>query len=343
MRDLRTTYLGLELRSPIVASSGPLTGSPDTAKRLEAAGAGAIVLPSLFEEDMADDELDVDIELRPGSEQFDEDIAYLPRFPEIDSSLDHYLATVSELKESVDIPVMASLNATTAGGWLRYAQLLAGAGADALELNVYRLVSDPERSAAEVEEGDIGLVADIVAAVDLPVAVKLSPYYTALPHFARGVAAAGAHGLVLFNRFYQPDVDVEGFDVVPSIVLSQPWELRLPLRWIAVLRPQLPSNVSLAATSGVETGIDVVKALLVGADVVMMTSSLLRHGPEHLARVEKDLRRWMKAHDYKSLGRLRGALTEGTGDPSAFERSHYLRTLQSWTAEPPLAPTSFDG
>jgi dihydroorotate dehydrogenase (fumarate) len=341
MTDLRTTYLGLDLRSPIVASAGPLTRELETAKRLEASGAAAIVLPSLFEEEIVHEEVELSFAFEVGTEHFPEALDYFPRFGEIDSVLDRYLATISELKGALDVPVIASLNATTTGGWVRYAQLLATAGADALELNVYRLAADPERTAADVEADDLRLIADVVAAVDLPVAVKLAPYYTAMANFARQVAAAGAEGLVLFNRFYQPDLDLETRDVVPRIDLSQPWELRLPLRWIAILRPVLGPAVSLAATSGVHSGGDVVKALLVGADVAMTTSALLRRGPEHIATVEAELQAWMTDHEYESVAQLRGSVSTATSeDPAAFERANYLRTLHSWTTPPSLTPTS---
>jgi dihydroorotate dehydrogenase (fumarate) len=346
MTDLRTTYLGLELRSPVVASAGPLCGDPDTARRLAESGAGAIVLPSLFEEEIVHEEVELTFALEAGTEAFAEAVDYFPRFPDVGSVLDRYLATISALKDAVDVPVIASLNATSAGAWVRFAQLLSNAGADAIELNVYRVAADAGRSAAEVEDDDLRLVADVVAAVDLPVAVKLGPYYTAMANFAGRVAATGAHGLVLFNRFYQPDLDLETRDVVPRIDLSQPWELRLPLRWIAILRPLLGPRVSLAATSGVHSGGDVVKALLVGADVAMTTSALLRHGPEHLATVEAELRAWMADHEYASVAELRGSVSRATSDnPAAFERANYLRTLHSWTSPPSVTapPTARAG
>jgi dihydroorotate dehydrogenase (fumarate) len=338
--DLRTTYLGLDLCSPIVASAGPLTRDLETAKRLEASGAAAIVLPSLFEEEIVHEEVELSLALEAGAGHFPEALEYFPRLPEADSVLDRYLATISELKDALRIPVIASLNAATTGGWVRYARLLTTAGADAVELNVYRLAVDPEQSAADVEMGDLRLIADVVTAVDVPVAVKLAPYYTAMANFARHVTTAGAQGLVLFNRFYQPDLDLETRDVVPRIDLSQPWELRLPLRWIAILRPILGPGVSLAATSGVHSGDDVVKALLVGADVAMTTSALLRHGPEHIAAVEAELRAWMTDHEYESVAQLRGSVSTATSDnPAAFERANYLRTLHSWTTPPSLTPT----
>jgi dihydroorotate dehydrogenase (fumarate) len=298
-------------------------------------------MPSLFEEEIVNEEVELTYALEAGAEHFPEALEYFPRFPEVDSVLDNYLARISDLKEALTIPVIASLNATTTGAWIRYAQLLANAGADAIELNLYRLAADPHQTATDVEARDLRLIADVVQAVDLPMAVKLGPYYTAMANFAQQVVGAGAEGLVLFNRFYQPDLDLESRDVVPRIDLSQPWELRLPLRWIAILRPLLGRAVSLAATSGVHSGGDVVKALMVGADVAMTTSALLRHGPEHLATVEAELRAWMTEHEYQSVTELRGSVSTATSDdPAAFERANYLRTLHSWTTPPSLVPTS---
>jgi dihydroorotate dehydrogenase (fumarate) len=338
MTDLRTTYLGLELRSPIVASASPLTRDVEMATRIEGAGGAAIVLPSLFEEEIIHEDVELTNALEAGSEHFAEAINYFPRIPPIDSILDRYLTTIGALKAALSIPVIASLNATAPGGWIRYARLLADSGADAIELNVYRLAADPASTAAEVEDQDVRLIAEVAEAVDVPLAVKVGPYYTAMANFAQRVADAGAQGLVLFNRFYQPDLDLETLDVVPRIDLSQPWELRLPLRWIAILRPLLGGNASLAATSGIHGGHEVVKALLVGADVAMMTSALLRFGPEHIATVEAELRTWMTDHEYESVHQLRGSVSYATGDdPSAFERANYLRTLHSWTTPPDLA------
>ena len=215
------------------------------------------------------------------------------------------------------------------------------AGADALELNLYHVAADPRRTAAEMEAADLDLIAAVRAAVTIPLAVKLSPYYSAFANFAAAVIAAGADGLVLFNRFYQPDLDLDSLEVVPRLELSQPWELRLPVRWIAILRPQLGSAVSLAATSGAHSGTDVVKGLMVGADVVMMTSALLRHGPEHVATVETELRTWLTEREYESTDQLRGSASAATvDDPSAFERANYMATLRSWVAPPQLTPSA---
>ncbi len=240
----------------------------------------------------------------------------------------------------MDVPVIASLNAITTGGWVRHARRIQDAGADALELNLYHVPADPTRTAVIAEAEDLALIAAVRAAVTIPLAVKLSPYYSAFSAFAPMAVRAGADGLVLFNRFYQPDLDLERLEVVPSLELSQPWELRLPVRWIAILRPQLGSEVSLAATSGVHAGTDAVKALMAGADVAMMTSALLRHGPEHLATVETELRDWLTEHEYVSVDQLRGSASAATaGDPAAFERANYRATIRSWTTPPELTPT----
>jgi dihydroorotate dehydrogenase (fumarate) len=258
---------------------------------------------------------------------------------EFKTAVDRYLELLEHTKKEVDVPVIASLNASSTGGWVRYAHLLADAGADALELNVYRVATDPLLSAAQVEELDLALVANVCDAVALPVAVKLSPYYSAMAHFAAKVVSVGAAGLVLFNRFYQPDLDLETMDVVPRVELSRSWELRLPLRWIAVLRPQLGRHPSLAASSGVYSGYDVVKAIAVGADVAMMTSALLHLGPSHVSLVESELRSWLADHEYVSVAELRGSVSQETSvDASAFERANYLKTLHSWTADRFPAP-----
>ena len=330
--DLTTTYLGLELRSPIVASASPLTGDTDGAVRVVAAGAGAIVLPSLFEEEVVHEELELNRALEAGADQFAEALDYFPSTPVIADPASRYVSALEAIRERVRVPVIASLNASTAGGWVRYAKVLADAGADAIELNLYRVAADPTCSAAEVEAADLALVAAVRATISVPFAVKLSPYYSATANFARRVVEAGADGLVLFNRFYQPDLDLETLDVVPRVELSQPWELRLPLRWIAILRPQLGEGVGLAATSGVRSGTDVVKALMVGADVAMTTSALLRSGPTRIATMEAELAGWMVEHEYTSVTELRGSATQEKAEtPSAFERANYLRTLRSWT------------
>jgi dihydroorotate dehydrogenase (fumarate) len=341
--DLRTRYLGLELRSPIVASAAPQNGEPTTAGRLERAGVGAIVLPSLFEEEILDEEIELNRSLEQGTEHFAEALDYFPAVPAFVGPADRYLASLARVKARVAVPVIASLNASTAGGWVRTARLIQDAGADALELNLYRVAADPRRTAAEMEAVDLDLIAAVRASVTIPLAIKVSPYYSAFANFAAAAVRCGADGLVLFNRFYQPDLDLETLEVVPRLELSRPWEMRLPVRWIAILRPQLGPGVSLAASSGVQTGTDVVKGLMVGADVVMMTSALLRHGPEHVETVETELRAWMTEREYVSVEQLRGSASQATAEnPSAFERANYRQTLKSWVAPRELTPTSPD-
>jgi dihydroorotate dehydrogenase (fumarate) len=331
--DLRTRYLGLELRSPIVASASPLTGEPDTAHRLDEAGVGAIVLPSLFEEEILNDEIGLNRSLEAGSEQFAEALEYFPTVDSIPNIGERYLARLARIKAQSSVPVIASLNATTSGGWVRYATLMQDAGADALELNLYRVAADPRKGASDMDAADLDLIAAVRAAITIPLSVKLSPYYSAFANFARGAVDRGADGLVLFNRFYQPDLDLESLEVVSKVELSHSSDLRLPLRWIAILRPQLGPKAYLAASSGVHTGADVAKELLVGADVAMMTSALLRNGPDHVRTVETELRAWMTECEYESVAQLRGSASQATAvDPSAFERANYMKTLQSWTS-----------
>ncbi len=336
--DLRTRYLGLDLRSPIVASSTPLTGDPSFVKRLEDAGVGAVVLPSLFEEEILNDEIELSRALDQGTEQYAEALGYFPNVEEFKGVGERYLDRLGKTKSMVSIPVVASLNADTAGSWVRYAKLIEDAGADALELNLYHVAADPALGSAAREEADVDLVAEVRASISIPLAVKLSPYYAALANFAGRVVAAGADGLVLFNRFYQPDLDLETFDVVTKVSLSHPTELRLPLRWLAILRPQLGSSVGLAATTGIHAAADAVKALSVGADIVMMASAILLHGADHAATVERDLVAWMVEREYESVSQLRGsASAANVANPSAFERANYLKTLHSWSAPSELA------
>jgi dihydroorotate dehydrogenase (fumarate) len=329
--DLRTRYLGLELRSPIVASASPLTGDPAAVAKLEEAGVGAIVLPSLFEEEIVGEEFELNRSLDNGAGVFAEALDYFPDPATFSGAGDRYIARLEQIERQASVPVIASLNATSTGGWVEYAKRMQGAGADALELNVYRVAADASKSAAELEAADLELVAAVRAAVTIPLAVKLSPYYTAFAGHAGRVVDSGANGLVLFNRFYQPDLDLDSLEVANKIELSAAWELRLPLRWIAILRPQLGAGVSIAATSGISSGADALKALMVGADVAMMTSALLRHGPGHVRAVESEMRAWMDQHEYESVAQLRGSASRAAvANPSAFERANYMQTLHSW-------------
>jgi dihydroorotate dehydrogenase (fumarate) len=330
MADLRSGYLGLELASPVVASASPLTGRIETLQRLEAAGAAAVVLPSLFEEEIVGEALELDRALDLGAEQFGEALSYFPDTDFYDLGPERHVRLVEQAKSALEIPVVASVNAVRRGRWARYATLMADAGADAVELNLYSVPADPFQSAAGVEAAYLATVAEVRAAVTVPLAVKLSPFLSSPAHFARQVSEAGADGLVLFNRFYQPEVDLETLEVRPSVELSRPYELRLPLRWTAILRGALP-RTSLAATSGVHTGYDVAKALLVGADAVMMASALLRHGPEYLELVTLELEQFMEANGYRSVAEMRGSVSQAAvADPTAFERANYIRVLSSF-------------
>jgi len=327
MPDLRTRYLGLPLRSPLVASSSPLTGRLGTLRQLEDAGAAAVVLPSLFEEQLTTESLEIDRLLEAGAGSFGEALDYFPDLDDYDTGPGRSLELVREAKKALGIPVIASLNGTTPGGWLEHAKLLEEAGADALELNLYHVAADPEDDAGRLEGRLREVVVAVRREVGLPIAVKLSPFFTALAHTARELVRAGADGLVLFNRFYQPDVDLETLEVVPRLALSSSHELRLPMRWIAILRGRV--DASLAATSGVHTRDDAVKVLLAGADAVMLASALLEHGPEHLRALEQGISEWMTEREYESVEQLKGSMSQGAvADPAAFERANYVRTLQ---------------
>ncbi|MEZ5125376.1 MAG: dihydroorotate dehydrogenase-like protein [Thermoleophilia bacterium] len=333
MTRLATKYLGLDLRSPLVASAGPLTRHPDHALRLQQGGAAAIVLPSLFEEEIVHEQLELDRALETGTEGFAEALNYFPDFSAFETTTDHYLGALEQMKTRLDIPVIASLNASSPGGWVRYARMIEEAGADALELNLYRIATEPALTGAALEANDLAVIREVRDSLTIPLAVKISPYYSTLASFAKDVVAAGANGLVLFNRFYQPELDVNTREIVPRVELSQSWELRLPVMWTAILRSRLGAETSLAASTGVHTAVDAAKALLAGADVAMMTSAILLNGPSHFAAVERDLLSWMDENEYESVGELRGSASYlATDDPSAFERANYVRTLHSWSA-----------
>lgn len=331
MTDLGTRYLGLDLRSPLAASASPLTGTLDGLRRLEDAGAAAVVLPSLFEEQLTHEALEIDRILATGAESFPEALSYFPEMRDYNTGPDRYLELVARAKEALAIPVIPSLNGVTPGGWVHHATLLEEAGADAIELNVYLVATDPEVSGAEVERRYLEVVGSVRAAVRIPLAVKVGPFFSSIPAMAREMVAAGADGLVLFNRFYQPDLDLETLDVVPHLVLSGSDELRLPLRWIAILHGNV--GCSLAATTGVHTAEDALKVLLAGADVAMTTSALLRHGPDHLRRVQASMAEWLDDHEYDSVAQLRGSVSRrAAADPAAYERANYLRTLASYSS-----------
>jgi len=323
--DLRTRYLGLELRSPLVASASPLTGSLGDLRRLERAGAAAVVLPSLFQEQLTEEArvLEEVAGGRFGNRATGWSLARLHRY---NTGPDGYLTLLAQAKANLDIPVIASLNAVQAGEWVHYAPLLEEAGADAVELNLYFVATHLGLPGREIETRCTTLVRAVRDQLGIPLAVKLSPYFSAIGHLAVQLVDAGADALVLFNRFYQPDIDPETLQVRPMLSLSSPAELRLPLRWIGILHGQL--GAGLAASSGIHSGVDAVKALLAGADVAMTTSALLRNGPEHLATMEAELRQWLERHGHQSVAEVRGAASrQAVSDPAAYERANYIRTL----------------
>lgn len=325
--DLRTRYLGFDLEHPLVVGASPLADDLDQVRRLEDAGAAAIVLRSLFAEQLAPWRLAVRQEIGPADDSFVDALSYLPAADAFAFDRDGYLDQLARIKGAVGIPVVASLNGATPGGWLAHARMLEQAGADALELNLYQLATDPEVDSRAIEEREVAMVSSVCDAVLLPVAIKLSPDYTSLAHFASRLDRAGAAGLVLFNRFYQSDIELETLEVRPRLHLSSPRELLLRLRWLAILRGSVRG--SLAATGGVHSAEDVVKAVLCGADAVQVVSVLLRHGPERLASLRAELAQWLETHECDALADLVGGLSlERCPDPAAFERAQYLWTLQ---------------
>jgi dihydroorotate dehydrogenase (fumarate) len=325
MVELDTRYLGLDLPSPLVASASPLTGSLDGLRRLEDAGAGAVVLPSLFEEQLTLEADQVRRLLDAGADSLSKALT----LDDYNAGPYGYLALIDKARAALQIPVIASLNGFTPGGWVEHATLLEEAGADALELNIYYVSSSPRVPGAEVEQRYLELVRSVRQSVGIPLAVKLSPYFSSVANLTRQLVLAGADGLVLFNRFYQPDLDLDSMEVTPRLVLSTSEELRLPLRWIAILHREVPA--SLAASTGVHTAADAVKVLMAGADVVMMTSALLRHGPEHLRAVEAGLRDWLEEHGMQTVGHLRGMRSQRSiRDPGAWERANYITMLAGY-------------
>lgn len=327
--DLSTTYLGLDLSGPIVAAACPANANVEMLKRLEAAGVSAAVMPSLFEEQIEFEEWQFGGLIDYGAESFAEAGTYFPPMQSDETGSDRYLRTLEAARKGVSIPIIGSLNGVSTGGWVQMAKQIESAGASAVELNVYSLPTDPTVSGQEVERAYLDLVAAVKEQVQIPLAVKLSPYFSSLPHFSAQLAKAGADGLVLFNRFIQPDFDLKTLQTETRLDLSQPCELRLPLRWIAILFGHVES--SLAATSGVHTGSDVLKLMLAGADVTMLASALLRHGPEVVGEMLDDIRSWMHEHGYRSLSQLKGSMSlRNSSNPAAIERSNYMRVLESF-------------
>jgi dihydroorotate dehydrogenase (fumarate) len=327
--DLTTSYLGLDLKNPLVASASPLSKKLDLVKRLEDAGTAAIVMYSLFEEQIAHESRELDYFLTRGTEHYAEALSYFPDLGRYNVGPEPYLEHLRRIKQAVSIPVIGSLNGVSSGGWIEYAQRIEEAGADALELNIYYLPTDPNLSSAELEETYVALVRDVCKRVRIPVALKLSPFFTALPHIARRFAHAGAGALVLFNRFYQPDFDLERLEVTPNLQLSTSHDLRLPLSWIAILYGRIP--LDLALTGGVHTAQDVLKAMMAGANVAMLASELLANGIYRVSDILADLRAWMIEHEYGSIREMQGSMSQrAVAEPAAFERANYMKALNSF-------------
>jgi dihydroorotate dehydrogenase (fumarate) len=330
MIDLTTKYLGMTLKNPLVVSASPLSAELGNIRRMEDAGASAVVLPSLFEEQIQLESNTLDHFLWQGTESFAESLTYMPNMQGYKLGPDGYLEHLRSAKQAVSIPVIGSLNGTSTSGWVGYSKKIEEAGADALELNIYFIPTDPEMSGGRVEQMYVDLVAQVKASIRIPVAVKIGPYFSSLPNTAKRLDQAGANALVLFNRFYQPDFDIENLEVVPNLILSTPHELLLRLNWVAVLYGKLQAD--LAVTGGVHSGVDVLKSMMAGARVAMMTSALLRNGIGHLAVVHTELLKWMEEHEYESIHQMQGSMSQrAVADPSAFQRANYVKVLSSYT------------
>jgi dihydroorotate dehydrogenase (fumarate) len=327
--DLTTTYLGMKLKNPIVPSASPLSHSIDTMKRLEDAGAAAIVMYSLFEEQIAHETSELYHYLSYGTESFAESLTYFPEIQHYNLGPDEYIELVAKAKKSIGVPIIGSLNGISVGGWISYAKKIEQAGADALELNIYYIPTDPLLSGSDVEDRYLEVLHAIKNTISIPIAVKLSPFFSSMANMAHRLDNAGAGALVLFNRFYQPDIDLTTLEVKPNVILSTPQSMRLPMRWIAILHGTVKAN--LAASGGIHTAEDALKMLMVGADVTMMCSALLKRGPQYIHEVLVDMERWMVEHEYVSVQQLKGSMSQKSiADPAAFERANYMKALQSF-------------
>jgi dihydroorotate dehydrogenase (fumarate) len=328
MLDMTTRYLGLQLRTPLVASASPLSQEIDGIRRLEDAGASAVVLYSLFEEQLRQESLELDFYLSEGTESFPESLTYFPQPTEFRTGPDGYLEHIRKAKEAVKIPIIASLNGSSVGSWIQYATQIEEAGADALECNIYWIVTDPDASSEAVEQHYLDILQAVTTAVHIPVAIKLSPFFTNLSNMAKRLDEGGVDGLVLFNRFYQPDIDLEALELKPNVLLSTPQAMRLPLTWLGILYGRVKAD--LAATGGVHGAEDVIKLLMVGANVTMLCSTLLRNGINHLRAIEQGVRQWMESHEYESVSQMQGSMSQiHCPDPAAFERAQYMRAVKS--------------
>ena len=326
---LKTTYMGLELKNPLVPSASPMSREVDTVKKMEDAGAPAIIMYSLFEEQIHHEANELDHFLSHGTDSFAEALSYFPEPEDFSRGPDEYLEHLQKLKGAVDIPVIASLNGISIGGWIDYAHKMETAGADGLELNVYYLPTDLKRTSESVENLYVEILKAVKGKVHIPVSMKLSPYFSSLPAFAKRLVDNGVDALALFNRFYQPDIDLENLEIEPSVILSSSDELRLPLRWIAVLSASL--HVNLGATTGVHTAEDAIKLLMVGADATMMCSALLKNGPGHITQVLNDVIAWLDEHEYESVEQLKGSMNyRNIADPEALMRANYMKVLNAY-------------
>ncbi|HLF18189.1 MAG TPA: dihydroorotate dehydrogenase-like protein [Candidatus Omnitrophota bacterium] len=327
--DLTTTYLGLKLKNPLIISASPLSEEIDNFRRLEDAGASCIVHYSLFEEQITGEIYEADYYQTFGSESFAESLSYFPKPSQFILGPQEYCEHIRLAKKAVDIPIIASLNGHSLGGWTKYARHLEEAGADALELNIYYLATDPEDTSEKIENNYVEVLKAVKSVVKIPVAVKLSPYFSAMANMAVRLDQAGADGLVLFNRFYQPDIDLENLKITPNVLLSNSPEMRLPMRWIAILFGRIKADM--AATSGIHTAADVLKLLMVGAKATMLCSILLRKGIDHLGRIKTEMVEWMKEHEYRSVAQMQGSISQRLcTDPELFERANYMKVLKSY-------------
>ncbi|MAT39535.1 MAG: dihydroorotate dehydrogenase [Ectothiorhodospiraceae bacterium] len=327
--DLSTTYMGLQLKHPVVPSASPLSRDLGTIKAMEDAGAAAVVMYSLFEEQIAHDQKQLDHFLAQGTESYQEALSYFPEQEDYNLGPDEYLEHVRLAKQATDIPIIGSLNGVSTGGWIDYAKKIQEAGADGLELNVYYIPTDGKYSSMEIEQIYLNDLKAIKESISIPVAMKLSPFFSSFANMAKKLDDAGADALVLFNRFYQPDFDLENLEVVPTVTLSVANEGRLPLRWIAILYGKIKANM--AATTGIHTGIDALKMLMAGADVTMVCSALLEHGVPRLTQIVNELQQWMEENEYESVAQLKGSMSQkSVAEPAAFERANYMKALQSW-------------
>lgn len=327
--NLATTYLGLPLKNPVMPGASPLVDQLDNVRRLEDAGAAAIVMHSLFEEQITNDQIAEFAHTENPAESFGEAVSYFPKMEDYVLGPDRYLDQIATIKASVGIPVIASLNGVTHGGWIDYARLIQNAGADALEINVYYIATDPDESGTAVEQRTLDILTAVRAAVTIPVAVKLSPFFSSPGHFAKQLDALGAAGVILFNRFYQPDIDIEQLEATHRLDLSNSTELRLRLRWAAILHGHLKADI--AVSGGVHTVEDIIKAIMCGASVVQVVSCLLKNGPAHIGGLINGLSHWLEDHEYESVEQMRGSMSlRHCPDPSVFERANYLRILQLW-------------